>query len=128
MGISRVYLSHGVGYRYSSIQPISGIKDDGRGLDRAHIMPLYYAMLFVNEAIGDGKEDKYVVELGTTDPRFAAYGVYEGKRLRRVVVINTEVHFEGERRKELHVHLDGVGEGTKVKRLHVPFTSADVDV
>ena len=54
MGISRAYLSHGVGYMYSSFQPIAGITDDGRGLERAHVMMLYYGLLVVNEAIGPG--------------------------------------------------------------------------
>lgn len=57
MGISRAYLSHGVGYMYSSFQPIAGIMDDGRGLERAHVMMLYYGLLVVNEAIGPDTVD-----------------------------------------------------------------------
>jgi hypothetical protein len=54
LGISRAYLSHGVGYMYSSFQPVEGITDDGRGLERRHIMMLYYGLVVVNEAIGFG--------------------------------------------------------------------------
>lgn len=129
MGVSRVYLSQGVGYRYSAFQPISGIKDDGRDIERAHIMPLYYGLLFVNEAIGPiSKHDKHehhVAELGTVHPNIVSYGIYAKKRLVKVVIVNTQVHAEGDGddRKEVKVELDGLNK-VRVMRLRVPFTSA----
>lgn len=122
MGISRAYLSHGVGYRYSSFQPIAGITDDGRNLDRAHIMPLYYGLLVVNEAIGKGKHSRYVAELGTVHPNIVSYGIYEREKLVRVVLVNTQVYAGGER-KSVEVRLEGLEEAV-VKRLEIPATEA----
>ena len=150
MGISRAYLSHGVGYRYSSFQPIAGITDDGRGLDRAHIMPLYYGLLVVNEAIGPvghtgdkGEKDegcRYVVELSTEHPNIVAYGIYSKGRLVRVVLVNTQVRNEpngkyaaaegvAARHKNVEVHLESLHHDHRrrewrMKRLDIPYTTA----
>ena len=125
LGVARVYLSHGVGYRYSSFQPIAGIHDDGRDLDRPHILPLYYGLLFLNEAIGNGTASRQVVELSTEHRHIASYGIYEEKKLRRIILVNSKIHKAGQHHREaVTVDLDGLSGSFGVKRLHIPHTTA----
>lgn len=129
LGISRVYLSHGVGYRYSSFQPVSGITDDGRGIDRPHIMPMYYGLLVVNEAIGSSQSDRYVAELGCLHRNIVAYGIYEDGHLARLILINTQVVHAAaaKERASIEVSLDftsSFAAAYSIKRLRVPHTQA----
>jgi len=125
LGISRVYLSHGVGYRYSSFQPISGITDDGRDLDRPHTLPLYYGMIVVNEAIGKGSWDRHIVELSTEHRDIVSYAVYEDTTLARIVIVNTQLHFKDEAsRQSIAITLSGLTGQMTLKRLAVPHTAA----
>jgi len=118
-----VYLSHGVGYRYSSFQPIVGIRDDGRDLDRPHILLLYYGLLVVNEAIGTGSADRHVAEFSTEHPHIVSYGIYEAKVSVRIVVVNTQVYSKG-RRETTTVYLNGVSGKLTLKWLSIPHTAA----
>ena len=125
LGISRVYLSHGVGYRYSSFQPISGITDDGGNLNRPHTLPLYYGMMVVNEAIGKGSSRRHVVELSTEHRNIASYGIYEDHILTRVVVVNTQLYTKNQiDRPSITVNLNGLNDTMTVKRLVIPYTAA----
>lgn len=130
MGVSRLHFHHGIGYRYNSFQPSSGL-NDGLNITRPHILPLYHAYLIVNEAIG--LETSWVAELGTLDGRLSAYGIWEKKeeitdgKLVRVVLINSAVYQNGtSTRGTLHVKVGGVKENAtmSVKRLATPFTDS----
>lgn len=126
LGISRVYLSHGVGYRYSAIQPVSGVSDDGSGLSRPHIMPLYYGMLFVNDFIGtEGSEggDVRIAELGLDDTRLAGYGVWVDSKLKRIAIISSQLRM-GNNITGLTVDIPDLGPETRVRQLHAPRTDS----
>lgn len=123
--MSRVYLSHGVGYRYSSFQPTANAIGDGMGLSRPHIMPLYYGLLFVNEAIGKSVHSRTVAELHTVHPNLVAYGVYELRQLRRIVIVNSQIYTGQGERRHIAVQLKGLlHHPIRIKRLDLPHTAA----
>ncbi len=130
IGIDRLYLSNGVGYRYNLLQPISGAPNDGLNLtDRPHILPIYHAFLFVNEAIGLNGKGRRIAEISTTDTSLAVYGIWEGEDLKRLVFINSEVYLpdQGKRgviRVKPFVALSAQEKGATLRRLYTPYTSA----
>ncbi|KAJ4118628.1 hypothetical protein NW765_017515 [Fusarium oxysporum] len=105
IGVERLYMHHGVGFRYNAIQPTDE-SDDGLNIDHPHILPSYHAYLIVNEAIGKSG-DSYIAELPTTNITLTAYGVWEKKKLARIVVLNTQVYLEGEK-PSIEVNLEGL--------------------
>lgn len=130
LGVSRVYLSHGVGYRYSSIQPVSGVSDDGSGLSRPHIMPLYYGMLFVNDFIGtEGSEGKDVriAELGLDDTRLAGYGAWVDGKLKRIAIISSQLQM-GKDASGITVEIPDIGSETQVRKLVAPRTDSTANM
>lgn len=131
LGVSRVYLSHGIGYRYSSIQPVSGVSDDGSGLDRPHIMPLYYGMLFVNDFVGtersEGK-DVRIAELGLDSTQLAGYGLWVEGKLKRIAIISSGLNIEGCTEPSMTVHVPGIPHGATLRRLATARTDSTNDM
>ena len=123
------HFHEGVGYRYNAIAPVSGL-DDGLNLTaRAHILPLYYAFLIVDEAVGSSGTAK-VAELATLNSSITSYGIWEGGRLVRAVIIDSQVYLndtDSDSRTGFDVSLEGWSDGggqTTIKRLSTPFTTA----
>ena len=123
-GVERVHFHHGVGFRYNAIQPTSQ-SDDGLNITRPHVLPLYYAMLIVNEAVGSSGEP-YIAEIPTTNITLTAYGIWEQKQLRRVVVTNNQIFNGTGGKPSININLTGplAGKPAKVKRLLSDKTSA----
>jgi hypothetical protein len=118
LGIRRMNFHHGVGYRYNLFQPVAGVDDDGMDLqDRPHILPSYHSFLLVNEAIGD-KGTSMIAELGTNSKTLAAYGIWEGGKLVRAVLIDSEYYMPdmGDRPRR-EVDIKGFGGVIMAKRL-----------
>ncbi|KAH8897342.1 hypothetical protein GQ53DRAFT_778460 [Thozetella sp. PMI_491] len=116
-GIERLHFHHGVGFRYNTIQPTDE-SDDGLNITRPHILPSYHAFLIVNEAIGKSG-DSYIAELPTSNLTLTAYGVWEKKQLRRIVILNTQVYLGSGVKPSIQVNLAGPGATTPatVKKL-----------
>lgn len=125
MGIRRMHFHNGRGFMYNVLQPIdlagTGV-DDETGLEGPHVMALYHALLVVAEAAGTSGRAT-VVEIPTLTNLLAAYGVYEGGKLVRLVLVNSQVYLEGEgERTGLRVQIPGV-KGS-ARRFHTPYTNA----
>ncbi len=58
------------------------------------IQALYYGALIVNEAIGTGANTK-IAELPVNNTNTVAYGIWEGDRLARAVLINNNLYLPG---------------------------------
>lgn len=101
-----MHLHQGVGYRYNAIQPTKDA-DDGLNITQPHILPSYYALLIVNEAIGKSG-NAFIAEIPTTNLTLTAYGVWEEKRLARLVVLNTQLYLGTGDKPSLNVTLDGL--------------------
>lgn len=131
MGIERVHLHHGVGFSYNAFQPVtlSELSGDNTNITAPHILPLYHALLIVNEAIGNGNVS-YVAELTASNDTLAAYGIWEGNSLRRVVALNSNVCLSNNTASSFNITLNG--DGAKrvswIKRLHAPATTASSGV
>ncbi|KAH6873462.1 hypothetical protein B0T10DRAFT_416446 [Thelonectria olida] len=107
LGIERMHIHHGVGFRYNAIQP-TGESDDGLNITHPHILPSYHAFLVVNEAIGkSGKA--YIAEIPTSNLTLTAYGIWENKQLTRLVVLNTQVYLGEGEKPSINVYLNGLG-------------------
>lgn len=126
LGVRRKHFHNGRGFKYNVLQPIAlegtGV-DDETGLEGPHVMALYHAFLIIAEAAGTaGVKAAKVVEIPTTTDFLASYGIYEGGRLARIVLVNSQVYLAGEEpRATLRVDL-GV-KGT-ARRFHTPHTNA----
>lgn len=139
LGIRRVHFHNGLGYRYNLFQPASGL-EDGLNITRPHILPLYHAFLIVNEAIGTSNSSGAdgdgglvrIAELGTLDRSLSAYGIWQGDKLVRMVLIDSGLFLGptqgGGPRGQLEIELDGLPNGNKTriraKRLHTPRTNS----
>ncbi|BEI92784.1 uncharacterized protein CcaverHIS019_0504120 [Cutaneotrichosporon cavernicola] len=123
LGIKRMHFHNGRGFMYNVLQPIglagTGV-DDGTGLEGPHVSALYHSFLVVAEATGKGQSK--VVEIPTSIDTLAAYGLYQGGSLARLVLINSAVFFEGGERSTISVKLDGLR--GKARRFHSPYTNA----
>ncbi|KAL2877215.1 hypothetical protein SGCOL_007611 [Colletotrichum sp. CLE4] len=108
-GIQRLHFHHGVGFRYNTIQPTSN-SDDGLNITRPHVLPSYHALLIVNEAIGKSGE-AYVAEIPTSNITLTAYGIWEQKRLARIIVLNTQVYLGDQEKPSITVNLKGLRSG-----------------
>jgi hypothetical protein len=122
LGVKRMHFHNGRGFLYNVLQPVglegTGV-DDGTGLPGPHVSALYHSLLVVAEASGTG--EARVVEIPTYIDTLAAYGVYEGGKLVRIVLADSGVYLEGERART-RVKIDGV-RGT-AKRFYTPYTNA----
>ncbi|GMK56154.1 hypothetical protein CspeluHIS016_0212100 [Cutaneotrichosporon spelunceum] len=129
MGIARQHFHNGRGFKYNVLQPIAldgtGVDDGvGRG-DRPHVMPLYYAILIVNEAVGM-TGNSYVAEIPTFTNSLSAYAIWENGKLVRAVVVNTDVYTaDSPARSGIKLALSNLGTtSVTVKRFHTPYTNA----
>lgn len=112
-------------FRYNLFQPVADTVD-GLNISRPHILPAYHSFIVANEAIGTSG-NSYVAELGTTNLSVAAYGIWENKKLARVVLINSAVHVpESGARGSITLPIVNLPEGCKItaKRLAIPFTTS----
>ena len=115
MGVTRVHFHNGIGYKYNfvrhspllsivyrlnrlpiQIQPVTLTHSilDGSPLSQPlapHVQPAYYAAIIAAEAIGHTGSAR-AVELSIDDPRIAGYAFYEGKKLVRAVLINSQAY------------------------------------
>ncbi|KAK5061444.1 hypothetical protein LTR84_007987 [Exophiala bonariae] len=123
-GIERVHLHQGVGFRYNAIQPTSNA-DDGLNITQPHILPSYYALLVVNEAIGTSGT-AFIAEIPTTNLTLTAYGIWEEQRLARLVVLNTQIYLGTGNKPSINVTLDGLyaGGALTMKLLQTEKTTA----
>jgi len=123
-GCERVHFHQGRGFRYNAIQATDE-SEDSTNITRPHILPSYHSFLIVNEAIGK-TGDSHVVELGTRNSTLTAFGFYEGGKIARIVMTNSNVYLGGGERQGFHVKLDGWTDGMTgvVKRLATPTTNA----
>ncbi|KAL1882170.1 hypothetical protein Daus18300_000655 [Diaporthe australafricana] len=127
MGIERVHLHHGVGFSYNTFQPVamSELSGDNTNITAPHILPLYHALLIVNEAIGHGNTS-YVAELTASNDTLAAYGIWENNSLRRLVALNSNAYLSNSTASSFNVTLEGQGAKriSWIKRLDAPATTA----
>ena len=131
--MDRLHLHNGYGYAYDVYQPGANVTD-GLNYTRQHIGPSYYANLIVAEAIGSAGSS-YVAELASTNNSISAYGIWENKRLARIVLSNHDTFNENgtnttvERTsflvdlKSFNLTELNVGTAT-IKSLKIPYTNA----
>lgn len=133
LGVDRLHFHNGYGYVYNAISPGSNVSD-GLDYSRPHIGPLYYANLIAAEAIGSSSKT-YVAELASTNNSISAYGIWDNKKLVRMVLTNHDVYnvngtnSNAPRSSQL-VNLQGfklqslpIGTAT-IKSLKIPYTNA----
>ncbi|KAH8772478.1 hypothetical protein F5883DRAFT_663061 [Diaporthe sp. PMI_573] len=129
-GIPALQFHHGVGYYYNAFQPIDNIGVNITDFDpeaKRHVLPLYYGYLVMADIIGDSGKT-FVNEIKTDSESLAAYQIWVGRELKRLVLINstpwTELS-EGTR-PVLTVGLPKVPhpERVKIKHLDLPSISA----
>ncbi|KAF9048430.1 glycoside hydrolase family 79 protein [Panaeolus papilionaceus] len=127
VGISRVFFHVGIGFKYNLIQPVTLTRSitDGTALPSPlppHVQPQYYAAIIAAEAIGRSGKTK-AVELSINDPRLAGYAFYEGGKVVRAVIINSQAYFTTTTttRGRKHVNFSGIAPSRKmtIKRLSI---------
>lgn len=133
LGVDRLYFHNGYGYVYNALSPGTNVSD-GLNYNRQHIGPLYYATLVAAEAIGSSG-NTYVAELTSTNNTISGYGIWENKRLARLVLTNHDTYnvngtvVNATRSSQL-VNLKSFGLvdvniGTAtIKSLYIPYTNA----
>jgi hypothetical protein len=133
LGVDRLHFHNGYGYVYNALSPGTNVSD-GLNYTRQHIGPLYYSTVVVAEAIGSSG-NTYIAELTSTNNTISAYGIWEGKRLARMVLTNHDTfNVNGtnstEERTSQLVNLKSFGlvdvnVGTAtIKSLKIPYTNA----
>ncbi|KDR78214.1 hypothetical protein GALMADRAFT_155191 [Galerina marginata CBS 339.88] len=138
IGISRVYFHVGIGYKYSLMQPVTLTRSPLDGTTLAtplapHIQPQYYGAIVAAEAIGN-KGNTRAVELNIDNIRIAGYAFFDGTKLARVLLINSQAFLSTDTspRTSIHVDLGISGKGAPikmtVKRLSIPRADATAGV
>lgn len=125
MGIKRVYLHSTPNRLFAVFQPGWGFTN-GTGIERPHIMPMYNGLLVVNEMIGSSGRSK-IAEIENGNAGLSTYGVWEQNKLKKLVLINSNVFTEASAaRSAFNVTLGGrnVGRQATVKRLSIPYTNS----
>ena len=79
---------------YNIIQPVPVTGNGPSSSPKPRIPAPYYGAVMANEAIGTGK-DTAIAELVVNNVNTAAYGIWEGGRLARAVIINNDVYLPG---------------------------------
>lgn len=127
-GCERVHFHHGRGFRYNAIQATDE-SEDSTNITRPHILPSYHSFLIVNEAIGK-TGDSWIAEIGTRNSSLTAFGVYENKELKRMIVTNAQVYSGQGQRQSFNIKLDGWTEGktATLKRLQTTQTVSFTNV
>lgn len=125
MGVKRVYLHSTPNRLFAVFQPGWGFTN-GTGIERPHIMPMYNGLLVVNEMIGTSGCSK-IAEIENPNLGLATYGVWEQNKLRKLVLINSNLFTEASvARSGFNITLAGrdVGRQATVKRLSIPYTTS----
>ena len=114
IGVTRVHFQNGIGFKFNfvrhspllslstanrvpiQIQPVTLARSilDGSPLSQPlapHVQPAYYAAIIVAEAIGNTGSAR-AVELSIDDTHVAGYAFYEGRKLVRAVLINSQAY------------------------------------
>lgn len=115
IGITRVHFHNGIGDKYNlvrlpalsfifcrlirlslQIQPVTLTRSilDGSPLSKPlapHVQPAYYAAIIAAEAIGN-TGSAHAVELSIANSRIAGYAFYEGGKLVRAILINSQAY------------------------------------
>ncbi|KAH8810928.1 glycoside hydrolase family 79 protein [Xylogone sp. PMI_703] len=132
VGIKGLQFHQGVGYNYSAFEPVDNIGmniTDFSPSAKRHVLPLYYAYLAVADAIGNSG-NAYINELWTDNSSLAAYQIWEGKTLKRIMLINevpwTQIFSSQGTRPTMAINLpDLAGRAhATYKRLEFPSLSA----
>ncbi|KAL4967346.1 glycosyl hydrolase family 79 C-terminal domain-containing protein [Aspergillus stella-maris] len=91
-------------------------------------MPLYYGFLMVADAIGS-TGDASVAEVETNSSTIAAYGIYEGSHLARLVLSNTEpwtgADEEGKTRPSTFLSITLPSSSTSIKSARLKTLAVD---
>ncbi|KAJ5684626.1 uncharacterized protein N7477_000971 [Penicillium maclennaniae] len=83
--IKRLHFHQGLNYRYASWQPIESESEPPT------TRPPYYGQIMVASAIGHS-EDAHVVNIPLSEDTEAAYAIYNGNKLSKIVAINMQAH------------------------------------
>ncbi|KAJ7494571.1 glycoside hydrolase family 79 protein [Mycena galericulata] len=117
VGISKIMLHNGVGFKYNLIQPVTltrSILDDSSLTNPLppHVQPPYYAAIIAAELIGC-KENVRISEIITTNTHIAGYAAFEEEKLARAIFINLQAFLQGDaNRSSIHLALAFTGEAT----------------
>jgi len=125
LGISRVHFHEGVGYKYNLIQPATLTRSilDGSPLSQPlapHVQPQYYAAIIAGEAIGTTGSST-VTELDINNTFVSGYAFFEGGKLKRAVLINSQAFLSTSTgaRTSVNVALSFAGSGSAPKTVQV---------
>ncbi|KAJ7599271.1 glycoside hydrolase family 79 protein [Mycena floridula] len=128
VGVSRVFFHEGVGYKYNLIQPVELTRSTLDGSPIAplapHVQPQYYAAIVAAEAIGRSGNTE-IVDINVSDVQIAVYGIYEGTKLARALIINSlSFPSSSTNRTSEHIDFSISGSGTlptsmTIKRLAI---------
>ncbi|PPQ71401.1 hypothetical protein CVT26_011116 [Gymnopilus dilepis] len=129
IGISRVFFHEGVGYKYDLIQPATLTRStiDGSNLTAPlppHVQPQYYGAIIAGEAIGSSGSTS-AVELTINSTIVSGYAFYEGSKLARAVLINSQAFLSTATTARASVHIDfsfsgsGAPKTMTIKRLAI---------
>jgi hypothetical protein len=102
---------------YSLLYPVDSSK---RG--EARVLPVFVSQLLVAEALaGGGRIAALGTPKGLRETGFAAYAVYQGERLARLVVLNMKPYYAGQEAAPTTLSVDiGKHKGATVKRMTAP--------
>ena len=91
-----------------------------------HIQPQYYAAIIIAEAIGNSNNTQ-VIELYINEPTISGYAFYQGGKLTKAILINSEAYFTTTRTARPSTQVNLIFEGSPVpsemtvKRLSVQY-------
>ncbi|KAJ5995408.1 hypothetical protein N7481_002385 [Penicillium waksmanii] len=123
--IKRLHLHQGLNYRYTSWQPIPS-----KGEDIA-TRPPYYGQIMVAATLGRA-ENSRVVNIPLKEDTEAAYGIYHGEKLSKIVVMNMKAFNEttsgGRPCRQYQFKVPGRHDRVKVERMIAPGSDSTSDV
>ncbi|KAJ9118457.1 hypothetical protein QFC24_006103 [Naganishia onofrii] len=130
LNVQQLDFHGGVGFAYNLIQAVEYVDEHTNDTRPPHIQGAYYGALMANEFIGYGS-DVHVAELSTFNTRIAAYGAWESDHLRRVLILNSNVHDPGRNATRTFetINLHGFvtsGKKLALKRFFTPQTNSTV--
>ncbi|KAJ5741509.1 hypothetical protein N7533_010918 [Penicillium manginii] len=115
--IKRLHLHQGLNYRYASWQPILS-----KG-EAPATRPPYYGQIMVAAALGHA-ENSRVVNIPLKKDTEAAYGIYDGEKLSKIVVVNMKAFNEttssGRPSRKYQFQVPGRNHHVKVERMIAP--------
>ncbi|KAJ5370389.1 uncharacterized protein N7496_006481 [Penicillium cataractarum] len=115
--IKRLHFHQGLNYRYASWQPIASEGNPPK------TRPPYYGQIMVASAIGDAK-DARIVNIPLAEDTEAAYGIYQGEGLSKLVVLNLQAYNQTASRsrpsREYEFKVPNHVKKAKIERLSAP--------